>query len=324
MKETDFNSILKASRLFGDRHWCRTWFNELCIFDHKFVAHVSDQEAGYQHYLCLVKIGFERLQKGYAPQQQVLMIRKQTRKWVIEKLYGHYPSGLMKVLSKLGNSVITRASYVKLISVLGDDDSKKSLQHSRRVYPASLEIIGQLPNAIRHCPIVMKLRTKQESSAFLFMIRSVIRIRSDLSSGQLARSLSRVKDKNDLNPWYIAKLEKGVFPAAPWKGNDKATPLDTRKKLIRTGAEMGNCLGDNCPDVVLGKSYFYSGLIDSTAYVLELQADVYVGWVINEILGPQNEELTSRDVEKITDVFREVGFDFETMGSTDYTQIGWH
>jgi len=120
-------------------------------------------------------------------------------------------------------------------------------------------------------------------------------------------SLKRVRDPKGFGDWS-SKLSRQIierhYPDPPFKGTEYFRAIDTYDALLRESREMRNCLSTRGMEVVRGEEYYYSwrGLERATVglyYKHECNE-----WIISDIAGLDNEEVSDATMIAIDLAFR--------------------
>ena len=138
--------------LFGEGHWCTRWVLSLCAADRAFFQHMSEQAAGYIHYLCLVRLALLNQQpEDEIPIEELApWIRNTPRKTILKQLYNPYPQGILKIITKLGRRPLSKNDYRRLIRLLSRDGCAQALRHMRHIKPYRLVWMEEFPTEYLH------------------------------------------------------------------------------------------------------------------------------------------------------------------------------
>lgn len=109
----------------------------------------------------------------------------------------------------------------------------------------------------------------------------------------MLRSLGHVRPRpGALTAWTRGHYREAPFPPAPWAGTEDVRPITDWAALKALALEFRNCVRTYHREVMDGRSYFYRYAEGGKPVaVVELERLPVAGWVIGEVLGPENEDV---------------------------------
>lgn len=199
---------------------------------------------------------------------------------------------ILKLPGRLSGRLWQAQSYRRLASLCSEPTASKWLRHRRCIRRRQVHWLGKLPPAFR-CDTVMKLIGKRTSvENVCFAIDIVRRIRPELTDAQIVKSMEGIQH-GYVDGWVTRHYRHVSFPPAPWPGTEALRPLTSFDQLRRSALEFKNCIRTYLDQILSGTGYFYRFEKDGKGVaIVELRRVPGVGWVVNEMLGPDNDELS--------------------------------
>jgi hypothetical protein len=117
------------------------------------------------------------------------------------------------------------------------------------------------------------------------------------------------------------------FPEPPFRDVPGLTPLSSAAAMVRTAAEMRNCLKTKIPEVVLGYSYYYraqveipsSGLTPVVVEILPLSGGF---WRVAGVHGPRHRSVPPKAEHAVIKPLLERGALISTTTRPDASALG--
>ena len=161
-------------RLYGKDLWCASWLDALCEIDERFLLHLCDQKQSYIHYLCLVRLAWQRSHAllSLADQAQILQQRKQ--KSLLQSLYRPYPVGLLNVLSKFGHVSLCKSYYQLLVELQSNATTRAYLAHETKLRPYHVRWVNDFPFDVLNISVLRSIKKATDYQKFNSMV-AVIR-----------------------------------------------------------------------------------------------------------------------------------------------------
>jgi len=241
-----------------------------------------------------------------------------TRKWltenrrkvILKRAYGSYPSGMVRLLSRLGPRAETREFYRSAHVALSRGDMlTRILQHSKTIDPHVVFAFAELPTDVISVRMARHLLRKGVSACEIaqmsWLVKRVVEV-----SGSVAILNLLASSKNP-----VVTVRKAIaclpFPAPPWKA-DGLIPVQSAEELSDVARRLGNCLSDHdifyssCLDVQSGIAFYF---ITRSAKPLLLKFTKFggVGWYLDECRGEGNRPPTREEMEQISSVHSDIG-----------------
>ena len=220
-------------------------------------------------------------------------------------------TSLSKVAWRLAGRIWRAGAYRKLTALYEDANSRKTLRHLPSITRRHVALLTRLPTAYRTRGILNMLRNTRNVSHVLFAIEIVRRVRIDLTDRQILMSLEKA-NACDIQLWVRRHYEHAPFPEPPTaalviNGVDGLRPLTCYADLARSALEFDNCIRDSLLKVLNGNSYFYRYAPEpggKGVAIVELIRMPVIGWVVHEMLGPENNAVKGVDRATILEAFR--------------------
>lgn len=189
---------------------------------------------------------------------QSLMILRARK--VAQAVFGEIPSGLLGMLSQLGDSPLPQQRYYHLIFELVSDPKQRERvsalrKITGRISPSHIEIARHLDPVLVHEKILNRISLTQieDVNATLALIRITV---SSATDAALRQSIERMAPKTSLGEFFGRWIKKMDQPTAvPEIPNDDPdfVVLTTGEAMKSLGRQYQNCLSTKTPLVATGK-----------------------------------------------------------------------
>nr|WP_321359220.1 hypothetical protein [uncultured Hyphomonas sp.] len=222
---------------------------------------------------------------------------------------GQATGGLMKALSRLGETLWEAADYDLLLSLFSDENTAQVLRHTDEIRPAQLRLIRILPVLLRRSKILRHIPDSKgavEDLAAAFGL--AVRMRGQTQAASVARRWERAASPERLFDMAADDLQPARF------GNMLSPPdlppaffrVTDRKMLGQVAREFRNCLRDFTGDIAAGRMAVYVLQDGVERAVLALRQDP-VGWRLAEAKGKGNMDLREETLRFIVDAVERAG-----------------
>ena len=304
------NPAWTVERLFGKHHWASKWVIGLCESDPQLLLHLIDQSPDYVHFICLVRLAL--LERSLSEENQLAyaeLIRTQSRKKIIQKLYPSAPKAILSVLPKLQKTPLSQEYYRQLAWILADRTMCKYLHHAKHVRKLDIDMLGMLKNIPREFQVKGIVNCIEDLGDYKHLLQ-VIKIAQMLNlaiTRQEAETATRNMDSMyQIVEWLKKKIEMLPFPAVPWQGNEWIKPLRSKSEMQDVADRFQNCVMSYVARVIIGYSYFY--VCERPPAVIEVKRDVVFGWTVDEMEGACSQKIPDVQKREIRQVFVDAGF----------------
>ena len=232
-----------------------------------------------------------------------LFSEKRTR--LLAEINADVPRRAFNLLPKMSGRIWRPAVYRRLCEMMTQHNCAAWLSHTKRISRRHVMALWRLPDSYRHPAVISRATSKRWRETLhelCFAIDCVRRIRKDMTLAQILKSL---ETKKKLSPerWVVDHYRQLNFPEAPWAGTDYLRPLITFDDLQRSALEFKNCIRTYLKAVLRGTSYFYRYEKNGKGVAIaEITLLPGIGWTLNDVLGPDNDEVKPgvlREVEKL-------------------------
>jgi hypothetical protein len=279
-----------------------TWIRDLSQADPQFSRYVLTRSWNTWHYLHLIHY-LTALLNIPADAELARTIRQTKPKALICRLNkGHFPKGLGAALGKLPRRHLHHLSYQRLLTLLAEPNAARILRHDKTITPRRLSLLAALKPDLRQRSLLDQLEQKEDIRKFEALLRGLARTCPSLSQAALQQKvLQKLDQEDDFDDTAWAVLANhAVFPPAPWSGDDRLDPIIDATGLRQTALRFRNCLRDYLDDILKREMVFYVYRGESADAAVLLTWDMLHGWVIEEMLGYRNRDLSlavRRDIE---------------------------
>ena len=179
---------------------------------------------------------------------------------ILKRASDSYPSGMVRLLSKLGPRAETKEFYRSAHGALSRGDMlMRILQHSKRLiltFFAIAELPSDLVSGRMACHLLRQGVSACEIAEMSWLVRRVVEV-----SGSVAILNLLAHSKNP-----IVTVRKAIaclpFPAPQWKA-EGLIPVQSAEELSDIARRLGNCLSDHdifyssCLDVQAGIAFYF-------------------------------------------------------------------
>ncbi|MEM1194004.1 MAG: hypothetical protein AAGH42_11500 [Pseudomonadota bacterium] len=217
---------------------------------------------------------------------------------------------ILKLSRKFGGDLWRPASYIRALTFSKCPNTVKTLRHSPTITRRTLLDLQALPQVYRTAGVLSHMARNRHRHEVVFALAAVERIRPDLTPAQIVVSLKSAKP-GALSCWVRRHLQRARFPAPPTgrlcdDQGHAVSPLESYQALANAAREFDNCLRTYQGQVLRGQRYFYRYTAENNGKgvgIIELRQMPVVGWVIEEALGPNNNDLSGQDRLAIINLF---------------------
>lgn len=240
-----------------------------------------------------------------------------TRKWltenrrkaILKRAYGSYPSGMVRLLSRLGPCAEAKGFYRAAHVVLSRGDMlTRILQHSKTIDPHVVFAMAKLPRDLVSVRVARHLLRRGASACEIAEMSWLVKRVVELSgSAAILSLLAHSKNPVVTVRKAIARLS---FSAPPWKA-DGMIPVQSAEELSDVACRLGNCLSDHdifyssCLDVQAGIAFYF---VTRSAKPLLLKFTKFgdLGWYLDECRGEGNRPPTAEEIERIAGIYSHI------------------
>lgn len=210
---------------------------------------------------------------------------------VAEAIAGEHAQGLMRALSKAGETLWEPRDYIVFLGLLGEPMAGEVLRHLDLVRPIVFAPIAELPPALRMATIVRAVPSRGAAADLARAFHLAVRMRQPDAAGRIARRWGAGGDTRAL----FARAQEDLTPDA-FRTADPAPALavpflrvTSRKQLEAVALEFRNCLADHAVRIADGRMAVYVWRGETPAAVA-LNWDA-AGWRLAEAKAPDNVDL---------------------------------
>jgi len=212
------------------------------------------------------------------------------------------PSGLPRVLGRLGEVSWAAGDYRLLLARLAEPHAAKVLRHAERVTPADVRVLSALPDALL-AEGGMLLRLTEDQGRLVARCHAGVLLRDGPDrAAVLAHEWAGAATPKVLFERVMRDIELAqVQPFHP--GTERLRPLASRAALKEASRRYHNCLDGRLLD---GNSHYYEWR-GPPGVVVCVTADALWGWALTEGRLARNETVPP-------EIQRAIAADLETMG----------
>jgi hypothetical protein len=226
---------------------------------------------------------------------------------VAETLAGEQAQGLMRALSKAGETLWEPQHYRIFLQLLAEPMANGVLRHLDVVRPQAFAPIAELPVALRFATIVRALPSREAAADLARAFAIAVRTRQPDAAGRIARRWSAGGDTRALFVRAQEDLTPDAFrPAGPAPA--LASPFQrvtNRKQLEALALEFRNCLADHAARIADGRMAVYAWRGAPPAAVA-LNWDA-AGWRLAEAKAPDNVDLDEAQLRELVNILEAAG-----------------
>jgi hypothetical protein len=197
------------------------------------------------------------------------------------------PTGLVRALSRLGETAWSADDYRLLLALLREPEAAKVLRHAGCIDAGLVRALAVVPRPLLRAGLCRLSLTGEQISLVAAAYDAVVR-RDGPGAGRLlalrwggAGSAQALFDdvRDDLLP---------ELPAPPVAATDRLRPLGTKAAMRDAAARYANCLKGQVRYAAEGEYAYYEWLGQPGA-VIELFHDALNGWMLSEAKLANNE-----------------------------------
>ena len=211
------------------------------------------------------------------------------------------------LLKKLTLPLWDRDDYRRFTSLLDCRLSVKLMKHEPAVTPELVNLLAALPEQFRTKKIVGFLLNTAEGN----LINQLFKTRTKADVTSVKNALESCPDRQHfwrkVTDHFFSEI--GTLPVGPVINDDRFQPIQTIRDLEKTGLRFRNCMKQFSVNMINNELGFlvFSGSEDA---VISYQPRIDRGFVVDEILGPENQAVSEETIEEIRTVLTAHGFAF--------------
>lgn len=221
---------------------------------------------------------------------------------VAEAIAGEHAQGLMRALSKAGETLWQPQEYRVFLHLLAEPMANEVLRHLDVVRPQAFAPIAELPVALRFAVIVRALPSREAAADLARAFDIAVRTRQPDGAGRIARRWSAggdtravfVRAQEDLTPDAFRTPDPAPVLMAPF------LRVTNRKQLDSLALEFRNCLADHAARIADGRMAVYAWRGETPAAVA-LNWDA-AGWRLAEAKAADNVDLEEAQLRELVRV----------------------
>lgn len=233
----------------------------------------------------------------------------------------HFNSTNVSILKKMALPLWQKTDYRQFASLLSCPHSVKIMKHSDAVTPKLVRILSAVPGELRRQKIVRFLVHENEGKLLCRLFRGG----TEPKIRQLKFSLEKCRDREhffkNVGEHFSRQFE--AIPAGPVIADERFKPILNARDLERTGLKFRNCLKSYRVDALAGENGFYV-FFGSEKAVISYLPRIDGSFIVDEILGPNNDPVSTETLAEIRSVLAEHGFQFrDTHPAWIHQEIGF-
>jgi len=273
---------------------------EMIPFPH---ASFLERSAAWMHAIGMI------LSNPVSSDNNVVVAIDHLRDWREAAFLGspHFNSTNLSILKRMALPMWKRADYRQLGSILTCPQATKIMQHSVNVTPELVRILAAVPADLRLKKIVGFLMHENEGKLLdvLFSGMSAEAIKA------LKNTLEKCRDREHffkkIHDHFSSEFQ--AIPAGPVIADDRFKPILNVRDLERTGLKFRNCMKSYRFESLTAETGFYVFSDDENAVISYLPR-IDGSFIVDEILGPNNDPVSTKTLAVIRSVLAEHGFQF--------------
>lgn len=282
------------------KKWLKNALDQLCQDDLEFARHWLGLSNAGKHVVAFAWVANTRLTENpIKPRVLAQWLRSHRRNQALKTMVGEVPAGFVTGLRKVKGTILSQQRYLDLWELYHDDNARKVLHHLKTIGEFQVRVLLALEPAYARYSIVRRLKDRESLSTALLAIRIVQSQRPDLTDLDISHSLGTCLNADgSISDWLNRLLKKVEFPSPPWPGTNRLIPVANHKQVAACAEEFNNCLVDEINSVLCGQRYFYHWSEDRGA-IVAFENDSFLGWVVGEIKGKNNNRVPNSVLRKI-------------------------
>lgn len=298
------------SLFFESLDWAREPVRQLCLADPQFLPFFCDQSANGLHYVACALAHSHLPTDTSDIRSLAIRLRCGSRGEMLSHILGkQLPHGTVSVLGKLGAAVTPRERYCQLVSLLEEENARKTLWHVKEVDQSILTTLQALDPCFRRLGLVTALARNAAVDEFLYVLAGLRRALEPSAMLRVEESAVRINCPTAYQKWLSRWIERCPFPDPPWVGNNSIRPIRSVAALKDLARRFENCLADRAINVLLEHRTYYE--IECPQAVVEVIHDPFFGtWRMTEVRGPGNVTISGVRLQALTTVFAAAGIQF--------------
>lgn len=223
---------------------------------------------------------------------------------------GHRVAGLEGALKKAPASLLNIEDYTRLHQLISDDGAMKVLRHAKGLTAELIETLFILPPEYRTAGVVKHIRHPAEAQIVKLACDSGSPTDCEERRIHLAERLSKIcvaeKFWNVICGELVSQM--GSIPAPPPINHPNFYPVTQLVEVLQLADKFRNCLRSYVSEVQGGSLSLYQFVRGDELAVIGISPRFGCNGCVKEIKGPQNERLSPKLLEEITEILQQNDF----------------
>lgn len=193
---------------------------------------------------------------------------------------------LLPVLNKLESKLFHLDDYRRWHGMMAHRMLAGVIQsEQKKLARARLDALADLHPELHSHRIISNISVPADVVALNVIIDTLCRTCPDVAAEDVRRSLRQTR--TDLNKWLREWFVRSTFPEPPFPGSERLVPLRTGADMKHISRTFENCLYKYVDHALAGRLAFcvWKG---SQPALIALKPLGMIGWVVDEIKGPNN------------------------------------
>lgn len=215
---------------------------------------------------------------------------------------GDRGTGLMRALSKAGETLWGVEDYHTFLDLLGDGMANEVLRHMDEVRPDRFAPLAALPTALRVTPIVRVLASEMAARDLALAFHVALQARGEGAGPRIARRWASGGDVRAVFSRAMEDLVPEAFrPVEPApRMPDDFVRIVSRKQLEQIALEFRNCLAEHAVRIAEGRMAVFVWR-ESVPAAVALSWDA-AGWRLAEAKAADNADLGEARLRALADI----------------------
>jgi hypothetical protein len=253
----------------------------------------------------VIALALAHLEPPVPPEIGPLLSRGSARQ-VLDRVLGHCPAGIRRVLEHLPGEVLQRQNYQRLVHLLADPENAAVLYHADKIGDLAIQVLADLPKPLRR-PLASALPDwPRKLNGLADGLRLLVSRGVASSFEELVAELATVTAWPQLAAmieFWIGTLPLPETMPPATVGN--ARRLDRVDEVCSLARAWRNCLVSYGGAIDAGGCAVYLWEAEKPAACLARRYG-RLGWFLDEVKGPQNVDIELEQLEIIEAAFANV------------------
>jgi hypothetical protein len=294
---------IKAGHLLTPFGWAADALAAMVEAEPTLLSHLFELDTARMHLIALTFAHLNEVPPGIC----ALLVSGSARA-ITEQILGRYPSGIKRALGHLPSEVLAPENYRRLVELLEDYETAKTLHHAQYIDDRTIKTLHGLPPPLRNPCMLRALDRRDRDNGFSDGLRLLVSRGAVSSFDALVRELASASQPEQIYAKISELVDALPLPdALPPPQVGSARRLDQAIAIRSLAKSWHNCLARYLDDINAGTCALYLWEHSNFPAACLVRRYGRLGWFLEDAKGPRNADIEPEQLAKIRAAFSEAG-----------------